>query len=384
LASQNLARGARKGILLNVDGPTRGLPPAARFDRAVKQRIESIDIIRAIAVMAILLVNIGYYYANQNHRPPAIVSPWDVWSDRVVDLLVLDKFHFIFAFLFGVSAAILYENMSLRGKVWPPYLRRMAILLAFGAINLFLLHAPDVLMVYAVNGTLLALFFRAPQWVLLIVGLVIACGGNLGSVLVAVVNHHAGTSIGMVPMLAAWVAVQSLGHTLLGCWAFRAGLLTDERRIPAVRALFAVATVGTVALWACGLSLTDTSLIDSMNENLAIIPAVTYLSGLVLLLRSSRLRARLLPLQRYGRMALTSYVTHGIFGITVVATLASVMTISSSMLLLLCVPILILQLAFCSWWLSRFTYGPLEWIWRVGTYLTRPPMRLSRTREAIR
>jgi uncharacterized protein len=366
---------------LNVDGPTRGLPPAGRSDRAVKQRIESIDIIRAIAVMAILLVNIGYYYSNQNHRPPVIVSPWDVWSDRVVDLLVLDKFHFIFAFLFGVSAAILYENMSLRGKVWPPYLRRMAILLAFGAINLFLLHAPDVLMVYAVNGTLLALFFRAPQWVLLTVGLVIACGGNLGSVLVAVVNHHAGTSIGMAPVLAAWVAVQSLGQTLLGFWAFRAGLLTDERRIPAVRVLFAVATVGTVALWAYVLSLTDTNLIFSMNTNLAIIPAVTYVSGLVLLLRSSRLRARLLPLQRYGRMALTSYVTHGIFGIIVVATLASVTTVSSSTLLLLCVPIWILQLAFCSWWLSRFAYGPLEWIWRVGTYLTRPPMRLARTRS---
>lgn len=364
---------------MNVDRTTRGLPPAARFEG---RRIESIDIIRAIAVMAILLVNIGDYYAHQNHRPAAIITPWDAWSDRVIGLLVLDKFHFIFAFLFGVSAAILYENMSRRGRVWPPYLRRMAILLAFGALNLFLLHAPDVLMVYAVNGALLGLFFRAPQWVLLIVGLVIACGGNLASVLVAVVNHYAGTGIGPVSMLAALVAVQSLGHTLLGCWAFRAGLLTDERRIPTVRVLFVVAGVGTVALWAWGLSLTDTSLIDSTNKNLAVIPAVAYLSGLMLMLRSPRLRARMLPLQRYGRMALTSYITHGVFGITVVATLASAMTISASMLLLLCVPILILQLAFCSWWLSRFTYGPLEWVWRVGTYLTRPPMRLSPAREA--
>jgi uncharacterized protein len=299
----------------------------------------------------------------------------DVWSDRAVGLLVLDKFHFIFAFLFGVSAAILYENMSMRGRVWPPYLRRMAILLVVGAINLLVLHAPDVLIVYAINGTLLALFFRAPQWVLLIVGLVIACGGDLGSVLVAVVDHYAGTGIGTVPVLTGWVAAQSLGHTLLGCWAFREGLLTDERRIPAVRVLFAVSAVGTVALWAWGLSLTDPDLIDSTNKNLATVPAVAYLSGLVLLLRSSQLRARLLPLQRYGRMALTSYVTHGVFGVTVVAALASVTTISDSMLLLLCVPILILQLIFCNWWLSRFTYGPLEWIWRAGTYLTRPAMR---------
>ncbi|MCI2422980.1 DUF418 domain-containing protein [Saccharopolyspora sp. K220] len=361
---------------MNVDATPQGPTSGAGFNGPVKQRIESIDIIRAIAVMAILFVNIGSYYANQSHQPPAIVSPLDVWSDRVVGLLVLDKFHFIFAFLFGVSAAILYENMSLRGKVWRPYLRRMAVLVAFGAVNLILLHAPDVLIFYAVNGTLLALFFRTPQWVLLIIGLVVACGGNLASVLVAVINHHAATGIEMVPVLSAWVVAQSLGHTFLGCWAFRAGLLTDERRIPAVRVLFAVAAVGTVALWAWALSLSNTSLINAINGNLAIVPAVAYLSGLVLLLRSSRLHTRLLPLQRYGRMALTSYVTHGVFGITGVTALASVTTIPYSLLLLLCAPILILQLVFCNWWLSRFAYGPLEWIWRAGTYLIRPPMRL--------
>jgi uncharacterized protein len=364
---------------LNVDATTPGPTQRAEFGGSVRERIESIDIIRAVAVMAILFVNIGDYYANQTHQPPAIGSPADVWSDRVVGLLVLDKFHFVFAFLFGVGAAILYENMSLRGRVWAPYMRRMAVLLAFGAINLFLLHAPDVLIVYALNGTVLALFFRAPQWALLVVGLVVACGGNLGSVLVALGDHQAGTDSGLVPMLAAWVAAQSLGHTLLGCWAFRAGLLTDERRIPVVRVLFAAAAVGTVALWVWELSLTDAGLIDSLNMNVAIVPGVAYVTGLVLLLRSSQLRARLLPVQRYGRMALTSYITHAVFGVTVVAALASVTTISSAMLLLLCIPIVVLQLVFCNWWLSRFAYGPLEWIWRAGTYLVRPPMRLSRT-----
>jgi uncharacterized protein len=364
---------------LNVDATTPGPTQRAGAGGATRQRIESIDIIRAVAVMAILFVNIGDYYANQTHQPPVIDSPADVWGERVVGLLVLDKFHFIFALLFGVSAAILYENMSRRGRVWPPYLRRMAVLLVFGAINAFLLHAPDVLIVYAVNGILLALFFRAPQWVLLVVGLVIACGGNLGALLVAVVDDQSGTATGMAPMLVAWVAAQSLGHTLLGCWAFRAGLLTDEHRIPAVRILFAAAAVGTIALWVWELTLTDVGLIDSLNKNVAIVPGVAYVSGLVLLLRSSRLRARLLPVQRYGRMALTSYITHAVFGVTVVAALASVTAISSAMLLLLCVPIVVLQLVFCNWWLSRFAYGPLEWIWRAGTYLARPPMRLSRT-----
>lgn len=131
----------------------------------IRRRIESIDNIRAISVMTILLVNIGEYYTKTSpgHHPAPETSAVDTWSGRLVDLLVLDKFHLMLAFLFEVSAAIQFGNMSRRGKFWAPYLRRMAILLVFRLANAFLLHAPDVLTSYAINGALLALLFRAPQ-----------------------------------------------------------------------------------------------------------------------------------------------------------------------------------------------------------------------------
>jgi len=34
-----------------------------------------------------------------------------------------------------------------------------------------------------------------------------------------------------------------------------------------------------------------------------------------------------------------------------------------------------LQLALSHWWLARFRYGPLEWVWRAFTYRVDPPMR---------
>lgn len=37
-----------------------------------------------------------------------------------------------------------------------------------------------------------------------------------------------------------------------------------------------------------------------------------------------------------------------------------------------------LQLALSPLWLSRFSMGPLEWLWRWGTYFKRPPLRVSR------
>ncbi|MYI84232.1 MAG: DUF418 domain-containing protein, partial [Rhodothermaceae bacterium] len=28
------------------------------------------------------------------------------------------------------------------------------------------------------------------------------------------------------------------------------------------------------------------------------------------------------------------------------------------------------------WWLKRFRFGPLEWVWRSGTYMKPQPMRV--------
>ncbi|QRP47089.1 hypothetical protein [Amycolatopsis sp. FDAARGOS 1241] len=74
----------------------------------------------------------------------------------------------------------------------------MRLLLVFGLVNLTVLHAPDVLTVYALNGAVLALFFRAPQRVLLAVGLVVGLGADLATTGVALADHYAGTGIGQV------------------------------------------------------------------------------------------------------------------------------------------------------------------------------------------
>ena len=35
------------------------------------------------------------------------------------------------------------------------------------------------------------------------------------------------------------------------------------------------------------------------------------------------------------------------------------------------------QVFFSRWWLSRFRFGPMEWLWRWLTYGRRPAMRLA-------
>ena len=37
-----------------------------------------------------------------------------------------------------------------------------------------------------------------------------------------------------------------------------------------------------------------------------------------------------------------------------------------------------LQVAFSHWWLSKFLYGPMEWLWRAITYWKLPRFKISK------
>jgi uncharacterized protein len=37
--------------------------------------------------------------------------------------------------------------------------------------------------------------------------------------------------------------------------------------------------------------------------------------------------------------------------------------------------VIIIQTAFSKYWLKSFKYGPLEWLWRCGTYLKWQPFK---------
>ena len=85
----------------------------------------------------------------------------------------------------------------------------------------------------------------------------------------------------------------------------------------------------------------------------------------------------LAPLASVGRMALTNYVLQSLlcsllfngygFGLyNQVSPLAG---------LELTVLIFLLQIPLGVWWLRRFRFGPLEWLWRSLTYGQRQPLK---------
>ena len=103
-----------------------------------------------------------------------------------------------------------------------------------------------------------------------------------------------------------------------------------------------------------------------------------YLSSLLLLGRT-RLGAKILyPLQAYGRMALTNYIGQTVFLVGIQHLLLNTTPTTYVVSTLVSLGIVVCQIIASHLWMRWFQYGPLEWLWRCGTYWMIVPIRKSR------
>jgi uncharacterized protein len=85
---------------------------------------------------------------------------------------------------------------------------------------------------------------------------------------------------------------------------------------------------------------------------------------------------RLRPLQALGRMAFTGYLGQSILGAIAFSGFGLALwgRLSLAELWVACAIIWAIEIAFAVVWLSRFSMGPFEWVWRALTYGHLPPM----------
>lgn len=105
--------------------------------------------------------------------------------------------------------------------------------------------------------------------------------------------------------------------------------------------------------------------------------ACGYMGLLILLVHKDLLVGLRRRLTAVGRMALTNYLMHSLICLFLFtgAGFALVGELSRAQLYVVVFGIWLLQLYFSPWWLARYRYGPLEWVWRSLTYLNRPVNR---------
>lgn len=334
----------------------------------------SIDVIRGIAIAGILLINISYFLnqAVQSGEPTG--GDAVVW--QLVDLLALGKFHFVFAFLFGTGVFIFLSRLRAKqGSLWV-YVRRMIILILAGVLN-SALGGIDVLMSYGVLALVLLGLTFLPRSVLVTVGVVLTLVPDA-----LTLGASLGGSDGLPPALAALQFGRSLGHMALGYWLAERGLFSVGTRIP-VKKVFYVALALSVPVWVWTLAAgTGTQQAHDIAFFTAMIPGLMYVTGLILLLRGAKAERALSFLRFYGRMAFSNYLGQTVICVTLLPVFASAGPKSASLGLGFCLAVVVFQCAFSVLWLRWFRYGPLEWVWRCGTYLEFAPLRINDSRAA--
>ena len=71
-----------------------------------------------------------------------------------------------------------------------------------------------------------------------------------------------------------------------------------------------------------------------------------------------------------GRMALTNYLMHSIICVVLAYGFGFGLwwRVGASTTMAIAAAIIVVQIPLSAWWLSRFRFGPVEWIWRRLTY----------------
>src|SRR6476646_7879667 len=375
------------------------------------ERLHSLDILRGLALAGMILV----HFHQRLERPSSGVEDlvgWGVW------ILAEQKAWGIFAFLFGVGFAVLLRRLEARqASIVPIYLRRLITLALFGLIAQ-VGFGFNILLAYACWGLILLLIRRWSTPALIATAVFAAAARPVAAELTAL---HAWWTHAALPtsssdplrlavesaaqhanyltlLSARWALfVGGLPHAwrdllpdnnlalfCLGLLALRHRILDEPRRHR--RVIVGGMIFGAIAWAAHWLLLRDLPELpvpgtaEPLRDGMGVLQdqwlCLTYIGGMVLVLAYRPVwTARLAVVGRAGRMALTNYMIQ----VAALDALASAygwkLRLAPGAYVVAALLLFGIEAAFSSAWLSRFQFGPLEWIWRTFTYARPQPLR---------
>ncbi len=401
-----------------------------------RERVTELDVLRGIALFGVLAMNfVGFAGATATKAqlaalPTAAIDQWvyfgTIW-------LIGDKANTMFATLFGLGFYLQMKRGEGRPGFEKRYSRRLFWLLVFGWLNALFLWIWDILNLYALAGFALLAMRRWRTRTLVVFGAIAALysdklqewwTGALGWTLIpesfysdsSILDRQAVILTGDYPsvvammwgwtwtywlaggLLAAWI-VYALGRFALGAAIGRSGILNNVPAfLPLLKRIAMIAIpVGLICALIVSLiskkywqplgdSQTLVDLAQSLRSPTALVLAAGYSAGIVVALHADWGKRLFHPVADVGRMALTNYLVQGflyafvLFGVGPGLGMAG--KIGSTAVLGLCIAFFAFQIAFSHWWLMRYRFGPMEWVWRTLTY-GRPPIMSRQIPEPL-
>lgn len=411
--------------------PPRTPPSTEREGAPVApgSRIATLDVVRGVAVLGILLVNVHLFRGLDvegllEDGGERVHGAADRWVEILTGTLATGTFLGLFSLLFGLGVGL---QLSRRrggrfGSARILVVKRMLWLLLI-ALAHRQFASVDILFGYSLLGLGLVILAGPylpprPAWARVLAGtgvVLLLVAGPLAA-------NVAGPSIGegffrertevVQEALTAGSAMerlearaleavgsqggrgftlQVLGWMLMGFGigsSGQSGHVLQVLRTPPPGLLgLGVAAMGTGVLLRLTMAvpLTDPAPFrspDGVGGALGVAGSALLVTGLGMAVAGLAARAgpasgARLRLAAVGRMALTAYLLQSVLVEVAFLVPGAREAMGSAASLLLVGGAWAFLLVVCSWWMGRFRFGPVEWLWRSLTYLRPQPLRSS-------
>ena len=398
---------------------------------SVTGRIAVVDVLRAFALFGIIITHssTGFLAA----RPPApdfmTFTPLDEFVALANRMLAFGKFFTIFSFLFGLSFALQMHSAESKGRAFVGRFCWRLLVLALIALVHNAFFSGDILIIYAILGFFLIPFRNVSTKWLVVTGVVLvlnlpvlvynamqinapppsaeqqaAAAADQPAIMQGVRAHYDAKQSGSV----ADVVRANLGDGFIGKWQFQlftgrlwvtfglfllgvaAGRLEIFRDSASNRSAFrrVIWVAGSVALATTIFALvrpmtfqvrTLPDLLSSFSFTIQQLSLSAFYVALVTLLCWRKPAGWLSKLAPAGKMGLTVYLTQTAFGVLLFygVGLGMLGHMGVAAAAGWAIAFYAVQLVFARWWMSRFSMGPVEWLWRSLTYLSFQTPRVS-------
>jgi uncharacterized protein len=368
------------------------------------KRTAIVDILRGWALLGVVIGNyVDYKF---------IGLPSDSNTKNILSIILQNIHQYVFAakswtllsVLFGYGFAVLIQNVAGKGKnpvgffAW-----RMLILFALSFIN-SAIWLGDILKDYAFLGLVLLLFYkcsaktilRTGLFLLLIIPFVSGYVNTLEYIVPDVYSdlkylkmYHSGnwfdvfeynllgTYYGQILNLpyAITVHIMMFACMLLGFYAQKTAFFyrLPELKNTLKKTFFISLTIALLLISVFEIVFSKDLVFPTYFRPAYWLVFSTMLcitTGICMLYNHNKLQTLFGYFRLSGKMTLTNYIVQNLLAFLIFsgAGLKLYDTLPYWAYFLLAIFVFVIQLFISKWWLSKFNYGPVEWLWRVLSY----------------
>jgi len=378
----------------------------------LSSRILVVDALRGFALSGILLLHAIEHFDLLlfPHPGKGLLDTLDPVVSQVLFFIFAGKAYSIFSILFGLSFYIQMQKQAERGIDFQGrFIWRLVLLFGFGYL-LSLVYIGEILTAFAILGLLLILLHRlSNRWLVILAVLFLLQAPTLFLLRLSFsqpdfqFEHDWSAWYNVYPTfskgsfldviqfnaynghLAKWQFFLNTGRYLQLIGLFILGLLIGrvkyfenlKQYLPLTRTIALVCGL-LFALVYCSsffvvnhFSPSQTLLIRALLESYGNLFFTGLLFTLFILMAVEwNMENKNTLLASYGKMSLTNYFVQPLLGVPFFYGfgLAMYQYLGITLSLLFGIVLLLAQLFFSAYWMKRYHYGPLEWLWRALTF----------------